>query len=288
MDEYGDDGYCTDCQPQDDENDEDDEDDRLIHPHDYKPTPRFLPHVGLPVYFGMEIEVDRPDRDSKQNEAITHAGLNQHDSWYLKSDGSLIHGFECVSQPGTWEHWREATFDWCAKLVEKGYRSYDTTTCGMHIHVSKSWLTPGEQLKLLMFFRANAHVVTRLSRRKGDEWHTYARIESSTDTRRLVKKVKDGPDTRYEAINLEPDNTVEFRIFRGTLNVKSIKRNLALVVALCAYVKESKRTQLSFSQFCTWLVKHGERVLGHAAMACELHAWVRDASRGNLPDDDGE
>lgn len=99
MDEYGDDGYCTDCQPQDDEDDEDDEDDRLIHPHDYKPTPRFLPHVGLPVYFGMEIEVDRPDRDYSQEKAIAHAGLNQHDSWYLKSDGSLIHGFECVSQP---------------------------------------------------------------------------------------------------------------------------------------------------------------------------------------------
>jgi len=282
MTEYADDGYCNGCHTSDDgENDEI----RVIHEHGYKPTPRFLPQVGRACYFGLEIEVDGPYRP--RSELVSAAELLPDDSWYAKDDGSLEYGFECVSHPGTWDHWRDDPFNWCGQLVERGLRSYDTQTCGLHIHVTRSFLSESQILKLLMFFRANVDTVTRLSRRKGEQWKGYARIDER-DTRQLVKKVKDGPDTRYEAINLENENTVEFRIFRGTLNVQSIKRNLALVVSLCMYVKESKRTQLSFTEFCTWLYRRGAAILGNNAIAHDVYLWVVNAAGGHLPDDDGE
>lgn len=293
LDDYAQDGHCQSCWES--EEDSIPSSRCVVQNYSYKPTATFYGTGGriMPgsLYLGMEIEVDYKTSEYLDNEIHAKKLPVQ---WYAKNDGSLTSGFECVSHPGTWEFWRDDPFAWTKELVKAGYRSYDVDTCGMHIHVSKDWLSQAEQLKLLLFFQTNVATVIRLSRRKGDAWQGYARVDTSSDLRQLVRKVKmhdEGTESefeRYEAINLLPTHTLEFRIFRGTLNVRSIKRNLALVVALCHYVKASKRNQLSFGEFIAWLLNNGSRVLGNDAMATDLYLWVVNAAGGDLPGDDRE
>jgi hypothetical protein len=58
---------------------------------------------------------------------------------YLKGDGSLNDGFEIVTHPMTHD-WAMEKFPWemIEKLRRSGYRSWDTDTCGLHVHASRT------------------------------------------------------------------------------------------------------------------------------------------------------
>ena len=45
---------------------------------------------------------------------------------------------------------------------------------------------------------------------------------------------------RYQAINLENENTVEFRIFKGTLNYNTFLASLQFVVEISKYAKQTE------------------------------------------------
>ena len=59
------------------------------------------------------------------------------------------------------------------------------------------------------------------------------------DAYTLKKAIKSPPrlGDRHVAINLTNENTIEFRIFRGTLNPKRFLATLQFVDALCHFVK---------------------------------------------------
>ena len=57
-------------------------------------------------------------------------------------------------------------------------------------------------------------------------------------------KKKDGNSERYVAINLKNSQTIEIRIFRGTLNFNSFMKNIEFAHALFMYTKENKTDYL--------------------------------------------
>lgn len=257
----------------------------LIHDHDHKPRARFFGGGGASTfYFGVELEVER-NGCIGHDTAIADSGIAARDELYCKADGSLDDGFEIVSHPCTWEYWRtKFDLEYMEWLRKNRYRSYDTSTCGMHVHVSRSALGKRDILRLHRFFRDNQTLIVRLSRRKPGALAEWSRL-ALHDNRTLARTIKgyDNEDrSRYTAINLTNMCTIEFRLFRGTLAKRGFIRNLSLVVALCAFVKKNKL--MTDRAFRDWLRANGAAVLGEPE-ATDLLQWVTGAVNGMVPAD---
>lgn len=210
-------------------------------------------------FFGCEIEVECPRR-FQVSEMHAHARkMNNLGPYYCKGDGSIGYGFEIVSHPGTIQWWRETDLSWTDELRKLGYRSFNTTTCGMHIHVSKSAITGGALERLHRFFRDHYSLVLKLSRRPKNELDSWAAVYSGDD--KLIKaKVEGGRDVYHRgAINTMPTSTVEFRIYKGTLNKEAIIRNLELTNALIEYATHSK--EMTPDGFVDWLKADGRVIV---------------------------
>lgn len=204
-----------------------------INDHSYKPRAKFhkaKDEKNVPYYFGFELEVEG---DSHLSEKFNES------YYYLKSDGSLNCGFELVSHPLS-ENWMKENF-----MLVKGtlnrfrqfkFRSFQTDTCGLHIHVSRKIFTTLDLYKCMFFFYNNQRFILTLSQRKAERLGQWAKIDRSPHA--IAQKTKSGnnPD-RYEAINLQNQNTVEFRIFKGTLDYVSFFKNFEFLTALIAFVK---------------------------------------------------
>jgi hypothetical protein len=267
----GDGTYCESCH-----NDHRAESEH-IHDYSYKPHPVFLRAPGesraSSLFLGAELEIDRRRESDDKSADVESAGLSDHEALYCKNDGSLENGFEIVSHPGTWQWWAHAPLAFMEELKGRDYRSYDTTTCGMHVHVSKSALSALSQLKLLEFFRRNTGFIRFIARRKDGALDQWARIDNS-DRSQLVYKVKGNPGERYTAVNLCNSQTVEIRIFRGTLDQIAFRRNLAWVVSIVHFVREAGLSQLSLANYRDWLKLNATRVLGRGETAKALVKWV--------------
>ena len=230
-----DDVYCQSC----DEERRNEE----IHPYNYKPKPVFFGEGSR--YFCVELEVDRGGEDTESAEQLlTITGKRM----YIKHDGSLNEGFELVTHPMTLNyHCRE--FPWeklTREAVRLGYRSHQTSTCGLHIHVNRDSLGDTVQqqeeviARILYFFEEHWNELVRFSRRKPEQLIRWAsRYGRKDDPKELMDKAKRTFD-RYTGVNLTNHDTVEFRIFRGTLRCQTILAALQLVDEIC-------RTALAFS-----------------------------------------
>jgi hypothetical protein len=284
----GDDGvYCQSCyterrrqnedyEDSDPDSDDDSCDGRNLHDYSYKPRAVFhrAENDRSATFYGIELETDRHNPSTRAAD-IADAGIPE--SFYCKEDGSLTHGFEMVSHPGTWQHWSKLDWSFLKTLKRGGYRSYDTETCGMHVHVSKSALTRLDELKLLEFFKANDEFIVYISRRKRHLLKQWAGV-CHGGRRTLIEKAK-GCDAgehsaRYTAVNLVPEKTVEFRIFRGTLDAGAVMRNLAFVATIVQFVKSAGITSMTFDHYLAWLRPNACKVLGRGETATALVKWV--------------
>jgi hypothetical protein len=229
-----------------------------IHSYSYKPRAVFkkadnehVKDVGQ-LYFGIELEVERNGSDTSKS---SMAKLIENDAYYLKNDGSLSDGFEIVTHPMTFSFIQQNKSIVFSKMLSllsvKGYRSYDSDTCGMHIHLSKKAFGTWQLYRFIKFFVDNKDFVTSISQRKSEQLNKWATIEEEDDNSIIYKaKKKDGNSKRYVAINLQNDKTIELRIFRGTLNHMSFMKNIEFAYALFNFTRDCKNISLqSFREY---------------------------------------
>jgi hypothetical protein len=132
------------------------------------------------------------------------------------------------------------------KLIKAGYRSYDSSTCGIHIHLSKKCFTTWQLFRFIKFFIDNKQFVIDISQREIEQLERWAAIENDNDDTIIYKaKKKCGGFKRYSAINVQNDSTIEIRIFRGTLNYLSFLKNIEFCYALFNFSRDSKETTIS-------------------------------------------
>lgn len=247
-----------------------------IHDYGYKPRAEFRSSPGelrdaSTRYFGVELECEFPSDSSRGDnfddiEHVTSSGL-----WYAKSDGSLDNGCEFVSHPGTLAYWRATGFAWTTRLADGGWRSYNTSTCGIHVHVTRASLSESDWFKLARFFRDNNELVRKMARR--DPSRYAANKVNEPDSRLMAKIRMEGNRDRYEALNFTNDRTVEFRIFKGTLSATAVARNLELVNALCEFVRTVGLQDMKARSFRTWLELVAPTFIGGDASR-SLLAWL--------------
>lgn len=217
-----------------------------------KPDPIFYPNTNITkvidaLYMGVELEVDG---GYDEDEVVDHAN-EIFKITYGKHDGSLgSHGIEFVSHPATIKYFMDHKDDWKAGmsyLQGESYTSHDAETCGLHVHVSSFPLmyeTDNGIEKLLWFQDKYWDQLLNFSRRNSKQVEDWANRVPAVPSARITDKSeiiaslrnakKDAKNKgRYQAINLQNKNTVEFRIFRGTLNINTFMATLQLVSNLC-------------------------------------------------------
>ena len=251
--------YCEDCAPDDESN--------SFHDYSYKPEPEFqfrsseleklkiLRGRYISAYeaqdnlltFGVELEVDKGDDHNELCDQL--AELKQ--PIYMKHDGSLgDEGVEIVTHPCSLAyHQYELRWAEIARICKANdYTSHDAVTRGLHIHVGRRalgddstsrcstaaklvWLTWRLRFELLKFSRRGEEQLNR--------WAAFPRLpapEALAQNGLLHKyALETVGDGRYQAINLCPTATVEFRLFRGTLKRETLIASIQLVNNLTKY-----------------------------------------------------
>lgn len=235
-----------------------------VQSYSYKPAPLFFPCCSSKErYFGVELEVDDGDDPDELAEAL------DRDELYCKEDGSLgSDGVEIVTHPATLAY-HMGSMGWdgiCETCKEHGYRSHDTTTCGLHIHVGRNAMAAGTPERMVALVEALWPEIVKFSRRNPSRLERWAAkpdtgISSTDDAATAIEKAaKTKGKGRYQAINLTNANTVELRFFRGSLVPETIKAALQLANALVAYADEHS---IADCHAATWaeiaeIAKHSE------------------------------
>lgn len=231
-----------------------------IKNYSYKPEPIFYGSGNL--FYGVELEIDKGGEEHSNAQNLLDIANENEERIYCKHDGSINDGFEMVSHPMTLDY-HINNMNWLdvfEKAVEMDYRSHNTSTCGLHIHCSRSAFGKDydeqEQAigRVVFFVERHWNELVKFSRRTLDNlnhWAAkYATISSTTEE--TYKKAKDKRMGRYVAVNLENYNTIEFRLFRGTLRYKTFLATLQLVdeICYCAINMTDKEMEgLSWSDF---------------------------------------
>lgn len=183
---------------------------------------------------GFELEVERHGNTYCDDGARLVCGLlnkgetyTQNERVYFEHDGSLNDGFEIISQPHDRASLAKLDIEgMCETLIKHGFRSHDTSTCGLHVHISRSYFETETALaNMCAFYNDNFEFFYKLSRRKGNgtRWAKAdgAPIKSGDIVGLYVEKMN--CRDRYRAVNLCNTNTVEFRLARGTLNAETMR-----------------------------------------------------------------
>ena len=257
QDEYGENGRCEAClEEQDNENAEGN-----LNSNDYCPNPIFLPYYEKgALYFGVELETDHyPNGRRTVTKALNNISQGE-DLFWLGEDGSLDNGIEIISHPATLEyHLNE--FPWKRIMnICKDYegKSHDTTTCGLHVHFNTNYLGEPESDKwcknikrfLALFYTHKANFAI-LSRRTSDREWTWAQPlvgQPANYTYGRVKDIKRWGD-KYRSVNICPDQTIEVRIFKGTLVLLTLFATLEFMDWV---IHHALRTSLRTIRTETW------------------------------------
>ena len=246
-----------------------DGDSRLIHDYSYRPDPIFykLPSEDSNrLYFGIEIETEVRGQDyGERTTAAEYASrLEVERLAYLKSDGSLDCGFEIVTHPMSHAYmtnvdnplWHVLT------TLKRDYNmmSWGTRTCGLHVHISRNGFSGGShQHRFLQLVYNNKEFYELLAGRSASHWAKFDDvIDPDTGKKTFKGKFDRHGSDRYSAVNTNNRNTLEMRIFRGSLNPRFVKSAVNLAHASVEYtrvmsVQEVRDNALSTLKFVEYI-----------------------------------
>ena len=268
-----------------------------IKPYGYKPSPIFKQRqwlskgrkmIGEPrphnrrnrkLYAGIEMEVEVGSQSASNRAESLNLGESEA---YIKEDGSLDNGFEIVSHPQTLHAWRQSKWlESVWDLRRKGCNSHNTSTCGLHISLSRRHFDRMELYRLSKFVYWNPYFIEVLSRRTRRNLISWGNPFALTDTRLDVPspefgqvKLEQGSpyfvnamgepiytsralargyrNGRSTAVNL-PSQRVELRFFRGTLKPSTFWADLEFSFSLAEFVKGHGLDDLHPLAFADWL-----------------------------------
>jgi hypothetical protein len=286
--------WCDDCEEYNSDGcdrcseDTDSHGNRLIHDYSYRPDAIFhSTDKNERLFFGLEIEVEA--WDSKSDSAMHAYQLESMDLAYLKNDGSLNNGFEIVTHPMSHDFFKNEASDFWSVLEDlrskNGVRvkSWDTRTCGLHIHISRTGFNGGAHMhRFLNLVYSNPDFYSTLAGRTSDQWAKFTDIYRreykrdangerifhqdygyEIETKRTFKHKLDTErnSDRYSAVNTLNRETLEMRIFRGSVNGDTIKSQLDLAHASVEYtrnltVQDVTQGALTSDNFMWYIFEH--------------------------------
>lgn len=183
-------------------------------------------------FMGVELEVEVKNANTSNVLERLNDEINDGDvgrNVFFEKDGSLSDsGFEIITNPMGLDKHTEF-WEWLKdEPLTKSLRSHDTSTCGLHVHVSREHMSQMQLNKMSVFINHpdNAELISKIARRYNQ---SYARIAE-----KKLGHAHYGRD-RYDALNLENRHTVEFRIFKGTIKYTSLMAAIEFCNALVEF-----------------------------------------------------
>ncbi len=276
--------YCADCERSHKK--------KYIKNYGYKPSPIFKTGNHDKFYssadirelvFGVELEIDKGEDPEETAGELCEAS----EDIYCKHDGSLNNGVEIVTHPCTLDyHLNDLGWDTlCDIALKHGFRSNDARTCGLHVHVGRRQLgsesyerfvTTAKIILLVQRHWDSLVTFTRRSRSQLDRWAAKPDVDlHAANAGELVENaLRERERGRYVAVNLQNSETVEFRLFNGSLKLSTIYATLQFVSNLCLYAKNKSVDDVLASQW--------NDICGYQKYD-ELAAYLRERSLGNVP-----
>lgn len=212
-------------------------DDDVIKRYESK-APAYCGFHGAPadgLFIGVELEVEV---HSGHREDSADTWLENNSDWSICcEDGSLNRtpGYEIKTAPMSLELHQER---WATALSRDAWatdvRSWNTSTCGLHVHVSRAPLSPLTIGKIVCFMNSDSSVpfVIALAGRSSFYHGDYDKEKASKSAAALEKHAIDPPRSRYEAVNLCNRDTIEFRVFKGTVDTTHVLADIEFCDAL--------------------------------------------------------
>lgn len=209
------------------------------------------------VFFGVELEVcvkkgiPRALLAQEVLDRVENFAIVKHDG-SLNQDRRYDLGFEIVSAPATVEILAHR-FSWLRDNPVKGLVSWDTTCAGMHVHVSRKPLSRLTVGKILAFVssRTNFGLLDVVAGRSPNDY-----------CRRTTRQIKEAHPhhhrssfnlDRYQNFNMRNEDTVEFRMFRGTLSYPGFMKNVEFVRALVDWAPTASTSRLTSTEFISFV-----------------------------------
>lgn len=220
-----------------------------IKPYNYTPDEfifsKLERDVDNPLFLGAEIEVDKGGEDDDNAKYV----IDNLENCYVVHDGSLRDGFEIVTHPATLDYHKQMNYiEVFKELVNRDYKSHDTTTCGLHIHFNRDYLSTNKTIqdlcitKILFLLEKYSDNVERIARRSSNKYSNKIKREKEDDSLLdLLYKAKCGGvynSAKYNSVNLLHGKTVELRMFKGTLKYETYMATLEFVKNLVDISKQ--------------------------------------------------
>lgn len=216
-------------------------DNNIIHRYNYKPEYKKHYIGNSSLLLGAEIEVDCG------GESETHAkevlkimnGEESEENIFCVHDGSLKKGLEFPTQPGTLEWHKSLPYEQMFDYLDKnGYKAHDTNTCGLHIHINRDFFGDAEAecIGKLMFIIEKFSNEFSVIGRRDCHYSKMFGYKGEKCKELYDKGIRD--KSKYNAINLLHDDTIEIRAFKGTLKYSTFMNTLEFVSDLAYFVKE--------------------------------------------------
>lgn len=194
---------------------------------------------NVPYYIGKEIELDYVNGGNKYDilgiieDNINAVGMH---------DGSLSSdGVECVTHPESWEYLQEHKGDYRNFFQEIENVGYGNAgDCGLHFHVTR----PNDEVisRIIVLLESFKGEIKKISRRRESQLSEWAKFLSdncySSDKKEKMKYQSkkylkenyiNNSHSRYMALNLNNDETIEFRFFNGANNFEEFWGDLQFI-----------------------------------------------------------
>lgn len=267
-DEYTTDDFGSGCVHCDD-----DEDSGVVHDYSYKPNPIFNGTAPNKLYMGFELEMELNALSSEEyrNAVRLVEPIESNGTAYLKRDSSIHgNGFELVTHPHTLGAYENASGLWnYIETLRTDYkaRSWDTDSCGLHVHVSREAFKSGAHThRFLSLVYRNPREMMKLAGRKNSRYakfnDVYVPDEWGVPQFNLRDKIHGRRNTeRYSAVNTNNDYTLELRFFRGNMKREGIMSALELCHASVEYtrdltISDVKLGMLRWEWFADWVASN--------------------------------
>ena len=198
-------------------------------------------------YIGIELEMEKENstfRERNENivTILNESGDNFSNLLDWKKDSSLECGVEMVTAPISLEIFKDRVVPIIEKLQENGFTSEKSGRCGNHIHISKNVFSEEAQSRLVLIYAKFEQQIKILSRRGTN--NSYCRdVLENFDSLEIENSMKIASDQKNKgkctAINFSNKNTIEFRVFRGTMNTNKLIANIQLVQLLADWSRKT-------------------------------------------------
>jgi hypothetical protein len=209
------------------------------------------------IRFAIEIEVEFPNKKDSQKLINKHRVIR---GWSLDHDGSLDNGAEYRPKDSNKLYFNEDSIDQIKEIVGliKAHRGHiKGSTCGLHVHIDMSKFSNREIINIIKSYINKQKKICKefgMLKCRLDYAQKIPKDTIKHLTENNIQRVKDGEisygdicdylSERHYQLNvlaLKAHNTLEFRLFNGSIQIRIIKKYIKWCLKFCLkYAKGEK------------------------------------------------